>query len=240
MSTKLLKTAPHFFLLLILLSGKNPGERTTRDFLLYAMHGKLIVIYGINNLGKSTQARLLVERLQREGHKTQYLKYPIYDLAPSGHMLNQYLREDNPFGLSAREAQLLYVLNRTQAEPAIKKKLKEGIHIVAEDYIGTGLAWGIGAGVDEAFMKDINSHLLKEDLVFLFKGERFVSATETNHKHESDQALLECVAGVHERLGKEYGWIEIAANDPIETIAETLWATVRKTLEQAVHGQVML
>ena len=108
--------------------------------------GKLIVLYGINNLGKSTQAKKLVERMNAEGYRAQYLKYPIYDLTPSGTMLNAYLREGNPHQLSPREAQLIYVLNRTQTEPVIKKKLKEGIHIVAEDYIGTGLAWGIGGG----------------------------------------------------------------------------------------------
>ena len=42
--------------------------------------GKLIAIYGINNLGKSTQAHLLVQELQDQGYKAQYLKYPIYDI----------------------------------------------------------------------------------------------------------------------------------------------------------------
>jgi len=46
--------------------------------------GKFIVLYGINNLGKTTQTRILVDKLKLHGLKAEYLKYPVYDLAPSG------------------------------------------------------------------------------------------------------------------------------------------------------------
>jgi len=50
--------------------------------------GLFVVLHGINNLGKTTQAKLLVEKLQSEGHKAEYMKYPVYDLDPSGKILN--------------------------------------------------------------------------------------------------------------------------------------------------------
>ncbi len=205
---------------------------TNADSILLAMNQKslFIVLYGINNLGKTTQAKRLVEQLNKEGHPAQYLKYPIYDLEPSGPLINAYLRGGNPYALSPREAQLLYVLNRTQAEPAIKKKLKEGISVVAEDYIGTGLAWGIGAGVDETFMKKINTHLVREDISFLFEGTRYTDATEGTHKHETDDALLQTVQDVHKKLGGEYEWISVDANQTLETIHSFVWQQVEKRL----------
>lgn len=193
--------------------------------------GKLIVLYGINNLGKSTQARLLVEKMKDKGYQAEYLKYPIYDLMPSGTVLNNYLREKNSFGLSAREAQIIYSLNRTQYQDILIAKLKSGLNIVAEDYVGTGLAWGLGAGVDENFLKEINSHLIKEDLVFLFDGERFKEATENGHKHETDDDLLNKVRWAHLKLREEYGWRKISANLAIEEIHEQLWTEVNKLLE---------
>ena len=189
-----------------------------------------IVLYGINNLGKTTQAKLLVERMQKEGRAAEYLKYPVYDLHPSGTMLNTYLRQGNPFEFSAREVQTVYALNRTQYEPMLKEKLARGIHIIAEDYTGTGIAWGIGAGVAESYLKLVNDHLIKEDMAFLFDGERFTEATETNHKHETDPELLARVRKAHKTLAKDFGWRHINANLPIEVIHEEIWTTVQKTV----------
>jgi len=193
--------------------------------------GKFIVFYGINNLGKSTQAKLLVERLKANGYQAEYLKYPIYDLAPSGLILNDYLRSANPHQLNAKEAQIIYALNRTQYQSELINKLKAGINVVAEDYKGTGIAWGLGAGVEEAFLKKVNSHLITEDLVFLFDGERFRQAIENHHKHENDEDLMTKVRWAHLKLREEYGWWKINANLAIEEIHEEIWASVRDLIE---------
>jgi len=192
--------------------------------------GKFIVLYGINNLGKTTQAEMLVQKFKNHNLKAEYIKYPIYDLAPSGVILNNYLRGENMHNLSPREAQIFYAKNRTQFEKILTDKLNEGINVVAEDYTGTGLAWGIGAGVNEMFLKYLNSHLLKEDLAFLFDGERFKEATEAGHKHETDDELMNKVRNAHLELGEEYGWIKINANLSIDEIHDYLWNEVLKSI----------
>ncbi len=189
--------------------------------------GKFIVFYGINNLGKSTQAKKLVQTLKEQGEKAEYLKYPIYELEPSGNLINNYLRGGNQYSLSPREAQIIYVLNRGQYEKELKKKLDSGINIISEDYTGTGLAWGITAGVDELFLKYINKHLLKEDLAFLFDGERFIEAEEKDHKHESDQEIMDRARITHLKLGQELGWIKINANRPIEVIHQEIYSKIK-------------
>lgn len=190
--------------------------------------GKFIVLYGINNLGKSTQAQLLVERLKQEGKQAQYIKYPIYDLSPSGPLLNEYLRHDNPNNLSPREAQLIYTLNRTQYEPVLTTLLQKGIYIVAEDYTGTGIAWGMGTNVDKKFLIQTNSHLKKEDIVFFFDGERFIDAIEHTHKHETNDTLMNNVRHAHKELSNEYAWIHINANQEKQKIHESIWETLQK------------
>ncbi len=193
--------------------------------------GKLIVFYGINNLGKSTQAKLLVERLKANGYQSEYVKYAIYSLPPSGEILNNYLRNGNPLNLSAREAQIIQVLNRTQYQEELIAKLKAGINVVAEDYKGTGIAWGLGAGVDETFLKKINSHLIDEDLVFLFDGERFRQSIENNHKHENDEDLMNKVRWAHLKLREEFNWYKINANSAIEEIHEEIWKETLKKIQ---------
>lgn len=185
--------------------------------------GKLIVIYGINNLGKSTQAKLLVEKLKSLGRKAEYLKHPVYDLKPSGPALNKYLREGNPEKLSPKQAQILFAQNREKYEPTLRAKLENGTDIVGEDYWGTGVAWGIGAGVDKDFLLEINRKFLREDLALLFVGARFESGVEGNHLHETDSELTRRVQEAHNELGKEFGWKIVDASGSIEEVRERVW-----------------
>lgn len=195
--------------------------------------GKLIVLYGINNLGKSTQAKLLVEKLRTANLSAEYLKYPIYDLAPSGPLLNAYLRQNNPFNLTPREAQLLYAMNRWHYEPELRRKLTEGTWIIAEDYTGTGLAWGLGGGIEESFLLKINEGLLRENIGILFAGQRFMNAVESGHRHENDNELTERVKLAHEYWAEQYGWQKINANLSIEAIAENIWQLIANQLPPA-------
>lgn len=193
--------------------------------------GKLIVFYGTNNLGKSTQAKILVEKLNSLNSPTEYLKYPLYDLAPSGKLLNDYLRNNNPHQLTAREAQIIYTLNRTQYQNEIIKKLEDGVNIIAEDYTGTGIAWGVGAGIDQSFLEEINNHLIKEDLAILFDGERFKNSIENNHKHEKDEEFSKRVRQIHLELGKKFDWIKINANLTIEEISQQIFDIVKNIVK---------
>ncbi len=195
--------------------------------------GKLIVIYGINNLGKTTQAKILVEEIIKQGLNAEYLKYPLYNLAPSGTIINDYLRKGNSNNLSAREFQIIQILNRTQFQPILKQKLNSGINIVAEDYVGTGIAWGVGAGVNANFLSNLNSHLINPDLCFYFEGQRFLDALEKNHKHETDNELTLKVKKAHEILAKEFGWIKINANETIDEIHQKIWRIFLQKIQTA-------
>lgn len=192
--------------------------------------GKFIVFYGTNNLGKTSQAKILLKKLNELGIKAEYLKYPLYQLEPSGSMIDSYLRKNNPFNLSAREAQLLYLINRAHYQETLKKKLENGIYIIAEDYIGTGIAWGLGAGVDLEFLEKINSFLIKEDLAILFDGERFEEAIEKNHKHETNNELMKKVRQIHLDLGEKYNWKKINANLKIKEVAKLIFSEVKKII----------
>ena len=188
--------------------------------------GKLIVLYGINNLGKTTQAKLLVDKIMSEGNKAEYLKYHIYDLMPTGPMLDQYLRRGNPNKFSAREFQILAGVNKYHHQPILQARLEQGINIVAEDYWATSVAWGQGAGVDKDFLIKLNQGIFKEDMAFLFDGERFLDSREEGHAFEQNDDLTEKVRQFHLQLGKEFGWIKINANDAIEKIHDEIWRIV--------------
>jgi thymidylate kinase len=192
--------------------------------------GKFIVLHGTNNLGKTTQAKLLVKRLNESGHQAEYTKYAHYDLEPSGKLINDYLRNGNPNKFTPREFQLLHFAERLQYEQTLKEKLEKGIYIIAEDYFPTAIAWGTAAGVDQNLLEYLYKGLRHENLAFLFDGNRFMDSIEQGHKHETDHELTNKVRLVYQDLGKKYGWIDINANDTIESIHKVIWETVQKVL----------
>ena len=76
--------------------------------------GKLIVIEGTDGSGKSTQFRLLTERLSREGKEFQRLVFPQY-AEPSSALIRMYLGGEfgsNPADVNAYAASAFYAVDR--------------------------------------------------------------------------------------------------------------------------------
>lgn len=186
------------------------------------MRGKFITIYGVNNMGKSTHAKRLVARLNAAGRDAVYVKYPVYDMEPTGPFINQVLR-GGVQNISEQELQLWFALNRFQFEPQLKKWLEEGKIVVAEDYIGTGMAWGMAKGLSEEWVENVNQGLMKEDLAILIEGERIVAATEKGHVHEENNALIEKCYGKFQYLAEKYGWEKVQLQEKVEDTEELIW-----------------
>lgn len=192
------------------------------------MRGKFIVIYGVNNLGKTTQAKLLEKRLVQEGQKARYFKYPRYEVEPAGKLINEYLRHGNPYNFNPRELQLLHFIDRLYNQPILMEGLRRGINIVAEDYFGTSLAWGAANGVDLNLLKYLKKFVLPEDLAILLHGERFKDGVEAGHQHEENEELVKRAYEAHLQLALEYGWIKVNANQSAENVADEIWQIVKE------------
>ncbi len=194
--------------------------------------GLFITIYGVNNIGKSTHRRILCERIQREGFEVVSLKYPIYDLEPTGTKLNSIVRGEGGQHVSEEDLQTLFTQNRKDFELQLKKYLEEGKIVVAEDYTGTGIAWGMAKGLTLEFMENLNKDLLKEDFSMLMTGHRDARASEKKHIHEQNQDLLISVSKIFIQLAERYKWHLLEIQQNIPDTADLLWRTVKKFLDQ--------
>lgn len=193
--------------------------------------GQFIVLYGANNLGKSTQAKMLVENLIiKLSKEAEYLKYAVYSLEPSGTLINSYLRQENPYQFTDREFQLLQVLNRTQYEPKLKEKLDKGAWIIAEDYVGTGIAWGMVQGIDKNLLYQMNSHLLKENLGILFEGEPFQEGLDKKNIYEQSPGKLIKVNEAFKEIARDFGWFTINANRPKEEVQQEIMDIIKSKI----------
>lgn len=191
-----------------------------------------IALYGINNIGKSTQVRRLKERLEESGKTVKVLKYPIYDLEPTGPQINSFLRDPEAPKISGESFQMLYIQNRLDYEPQLLKDLQEFDVVLAEDYIGTGMAWGMTQGVPYEWLQGRNMQFpqKKPDLEILMDGDRFLSGKETSHRNEADDQAMESTRQNFLWLAKRYKWPVVAANQSEEKVTQDLWRVLEKTL----------
>lgn len=190
--------------------------------------GKFIVLYGGNNLGKSRQIELLDETIQGLGHITKKIKYPVYELEPTGPKINSVLRKG--VEMDELKVQKLYAQNRRDFEPTLRSYLARGMWVISEDYTGTGIAWGTVRGVPLKTLEKINQDLLKEDLSILLYGQRFKTGIESNHRNETDDKIWENAQNRHLELADRYGWAKVYASRPPLEVHQDILDIVNKKL----------
>ena len=117
--------------------------------------GRLIVFEGIDGGGKSTQARLLAERLRAEGREVVLTAEPT-DL-PSGRALREAL--SGKVKKSECEMALMFVADRiahnTDPENGLAALLERGIDVICDRYYYSTLAYQ-GQSTDYAWVKSMN------------------------------------------------------------------------------------
>ena len=98
--------------------------------------GKLIVIDGIDGVGKATQAKLLVGRLNKEGKKAVYIDFPQYYKNHFGKLIGEcQAGEHGDFlNLDPKIASTLYAADRFESKEQIGKWLSSGYIVVADRY----------------------------------------------------------------------------------------------------------
>lgn len=191
--------------------------------------GRFIVLYGPNNLGKSSQLDLLEEEWKMIGRPYKRIKYPRYS-SPTGVLINRVLRgdEQGKLDLTDEELQFLYSEDRRQYEPYLYRALSEG-DVIAEDYIGTGLAWGLTKGVNRKLLDEYNDGLLQPDIAILLDGERFSGGIEKDHRFESaGEKVWEENRRIHQELAAEFGWEIVNANESKEKVHEDIMAVIAR------------
>ena len=191
-----------------------------------------IALYGINNIGKSTQVGRLKERFEQEGKSVKVLKYPIYDLEPTGPKINYFLRDPNAEKISGENFQMLYIQNRLEYQPRLLKDITSHDIVLAEDYIGTGMAWGMTQGARYEWLKETNrrSPQHRPDLEILLDGDRFLSGKEEFHRNEDDERAMDLTRKNFLFLAKRYHWETVNSNQEIEKVTDDLWTVIRNAV----------
>lgn len=195
------------------------------------MRGKFIVLYASNNLGKSKQLDLLEEAWKEIGRPYTRIKYPRYE-SEFGKIIDRELRgpKEKRFNLTDSEMQMLYAEDRRYFERNLIEMLEQG-DVLAEDYKGTGLAWGLTKNVPREKLDIYNFGLLEPDLAILLDGKRFLGGIEKGHRFEgAGDETWERNREKHLELAKEFGWEIVNANESPEKVHGKIMEIIARSI----------
>ncbi|HDZ26851.1 MAG TPA: dTMP kinase [Candidatus Aminicenantes bacterium] len=128
--------------------------------------GILIVFEGIDGSGKSTQAKILLERLQEEDFDAVYFREP--SKGKWGRKIKK--KALHPDSLSPEEELDLFQKDRREnVEQNLKPALKKKKIVILDRYYYSNIAYQGAKGIDEKLIRRMNEEFAVEpDLVFIF------------------------------------------------------------------------
>ena len=197
--------------------------------------GKLIVFEGTDGSGKSTQFRLLCQRLEEEGRAFHRLVFPRYD-KPSSALLRMYLQGEfgtHPEDVNAYAASSFYAVDRYAAwKQDWGGYYRSGGVVLADRYTTSNAVHQAGkvpAGERDGFFRWLEEFeydrlgLPRPDLVIWLDMpiERAVenlrrreAATHTHADiHEVDEAYLRACRAAAQAAAEFYGWRRVDCVD---------------------------
>ena len=184
-------------------------------------------MYGPSGVGKSKELELLEEKFTSLQMPVKRVEFPLYDLMPTGPILKKIVwgQVDKP---TEDELQELFARNRRDYEETIKSWLSAGITVLAEDYKGTGMVWGVVRGVAPEKMEEINKGFSEPDVSILIDGPRRLDLrTGEGHIYNSNEEEWYKARKVYLQMADKYGWVRIGADAPILTVAGRIWSVIK-------------
>ncbi|HEY5110008.1 MAG TPA: dTMP kinase [Acidimicrobiales bacterium] len=199
--------------------------------------GRLVALEGIDGCGKSTQARMLAERL---GVASTLEPVATFEpgATPLGASLRSLLLGRDGAPVAPRAEALLMAADRAQhVADVIAPALAAGRWVVTDRYSASTLAYqGFGRGLDLAELEELVGWAtggLRPDLTVLFDLPVEVAAArrrgDGDDRMEAEGlAFQQRVADGFQSLaaGGTEPWLVVDATEPVEMIAAAVWDAV--------------
>jgi dTMP kinase len=190
----------------------------------------LIAFEGLDQSGKETQSRLLVEHLRAGGQQVETLSFPDYT-TPIGREIGEALAGRREF--PADVMQLLYIANRYERKPRVVDWLMHGAIVVCDRYQASSIAYGESQDLDAAWLSDAQRYLPQPDLTFVLDiAPETASARKRTgrDRYERDMQLLARVRASYQHQARQPGWTLLDGERPKDVIAAEIRAAVDRAL----------
>ncbi|KAF9423169.1 hypothetical protein BGZ94_008386 [Podila epigama] len=200
--------------------------------------GRFILLEGCDRAGKSTQCAMLVAALKERGHRVELFKFPDRTTT-IGQMIHAYLT--NAKELDDKAIHLLFSANRWEAMQAMKRKLREGVHLVVDRYAYSGVAFSTAKGLDLNWCKNPDRGLVRPDLTFFLDlptaeaEKRGGFGEERYEKRELQERVRQVFL---ELKGKE--WVMVDARHSVQAMHDTILKTALGNIQEAAATSEIL
>lgn len=219
--------------------------------------GLFMVLDGTDGSGKSTQFKLLTEKLTKAGYDVAVYKFPKYD-SESSYYVREYLagKYGSMEKVGPYTASIFFALDRYSVAQEINEALAAGKIVIADRYTGANMAHQ-GASFENAeerrgyyvWLDNLESELLKIpradfNLILRVPAETAQQLVEQRTDHKADiidadaahrQKSVQAYDEICELFPKDYIRFDCVQNgqlQTIETISNQIWDVIQPVLPQ--------
>lgn len=203
----------------------------------------IVCIEGGDGVGKTTQCKMLAERL-----KAKLWKFPnTSGDSPTGKLIYEHLKREwsaqlADEGLGSRDGmreaylnalvfQALQLANRMEVVNQLLDDASRG-HVVIDRYWPSGFAYGMADGLDGEYLIRLHRWLPQPDLFILLDGEPDLlleRRPEASDRYEADQQYQGRVSRFYRQLWNQMGgprWQVVNAAQPLETVTASIYGVI--------------
>jgi dTMP kinase len=198
--------------------------------------GVFVVLEGGEGTGKSTQAKRLVQLLERAGRDTELTH------EPGGTRLGEAIRELLLHGdrdLDERAELLLMLADRAEhVASVIRPALAAGKVVVTDRFTPSTVAYqGVGRALGAEAVAEMSAYAaggLAPDVVIVIDLPDDVAATrvaaDPDRMERAGAEFHGIVRDAYRSLAAEHGWVVVDGTGSREAVADRIWAAVQPVL----------
>jgi len=194
--------------------------------------GVFICVEGLDGCGKTTQTKLLVERLEKKGYDA------IYTAEPSRGEIGSFIKEYCLHGetrVSSIVEALLFAADRFEhVEKEVIPTLNEGKLVVSDRYVYSSLAYQGATGLDLEWIEKINEHAIRPHLaVFIdVEPETVIQRLKPKKSVMENLGTQQKVREVYMKFVEKGELVKIDGNNFKQEVADDILTVVLGFLEK--------
>ena len=180
----------------------------------------IIVIEGVDQAGKQTQALKLVSALENEGKTVRMFDFPDYETVV-GEVIRNMLNSGKP--IVPQVLHCLLAANRWEVASDIRRS-KHDI-LVMNRYTQSNLVYGLVNGMSREWLANLDDGIPKADIVVVLDipvEESFRRKTNTRDVFEADMGFMKRVRETYLGLAEKRGWHVMDATGTIDYVHDEI------------------